>query len=67
MQQNGFKLTDQKGLGSYFLLTRGIKPNLDKDLEWNCEFNRVASTKKIGEAMNVGVRFSRLKLWVFQK
>ncbi|MHB8904502.1 MAG: class I SAM-dependent methyltransferase [Melioribacteraceae bacterium] len=67
MQQNGFKLTDQKGLGSYFLLTRGIKPNLDKELKWNCEFNRIAATDKIEETLNMGIKFSRLKLWVFKK
>lgn len=66
MKQNGFKLIDQKGLGSYFLLTRGIKPNLDKELSWDCEFNRIAATEKIEEILNIGLKFSRLKLWVFE-
>jgi SAM-dependent methyltransferase len=66
MKQNRFELIDQKGLGSYFLLTRGIKPNIDKELSWNCEFNRISATEKIEEILNVGLKFSRLKLWVFE-
>jgi len=67
MNNNGFKLIDHKGLGSYFLLTRGIKPIIDKKLEWNSEFNKIAATNKIENILDIGLKFSRLKLWVFQK
>lgn len=67
MQQQGYKLVDQDGLGTYFLLTRGIRPSLDETLNWDCEFNRLAAATKTDEFLGLGSRFSRLKLWVFQK
>ena len=67
MQQGGLRLVEQDGLGTYFLLTRGIRPNLDKELNWDCEFNRLAATRKMEDLLRFGTRFSRLKLWVFQK
>lgn len=67
MQQGGFRLVEQDGLGTYLLLTRGIRPNLDKELNWDCEFNRLAATRKMEDLLRFGSRFSRLKLWVFQK
>jgi ubiquinone/menaquinone biosynthesis C-methylase UbiE len=67
MQQHGHNLVEKDGLGTYFLLTRGIRPTLDKELNWNCEFNRIAATKKMEELLRFGTKFSRLKLWVFEK
>jgi len=67
MSQQGYKLVDQDGLGTYFLLTRGIRPALDETLNWDCEFNRLAATTNTDELLGFGSRFSRLKLWVFQK
>jgi len=67
MQRHGHTLVEFKGLGTYFLLTRGVRPNLDRELNWNCEFNRLAATKKMEDLLRFGTRFSRLKLWVFQK
>jgi ubiquinone/menaquinone biosynthesis C-methylase UbiE len=67
MQQAGFSLLEQDGLGTYFLLTRGIRPNLDKEVNWDCEFNRLAATRKMEDLLRFDTQFSRLKLWVFQK
>lgn len=67
MNKNGFKLIDIKGLGSYFFLTRGIKPFFDKKLEWDSEFNKIAATNEMEKTLDLGLKFSRLKLWVFQK
>jgi len=68
MWQKGYHLIAHDGLGSYFLLTRGIRPNLDKDLNWDCEFNRVAASKRMRDLLGAdNTRFSRLKLWVFQE
>lgn len=65
MQQHGFKLVCEDGLGTYFVLTRGIRPALDQTLNWDCEFNRLAANTD--NLLGLGSRFSRLKLWVFQK
>ncbi len=67
MQKEGYCLIEQIGLGTYFLLTRGIRPVLDRDLNWNCEFNRLAAMNKMENLLGLGTKFSRLKLWVFQK
>jgi ubiquinone/menaquinone biosynthesis C-methylase UbiE len=68
MQNNNFKLIKQDGLGTYFLLTRGIRPIFDKDLNWDCDFNHTSSTNKIRNILGIdNTKFSRLKLWVFQK
>jgi ubiquinone/menaquinone biosynthesis C-methylase UbiE len=67
MELNGYELLEEDGLGSYFLLTRGVRPNLDKELNWDCKFNKVASTRQIEDLLNFRTKFSRLKLWVFKK
>lgn len=67
MKESGLELEYENGLGSYYLLTRGIRPLLDSNLEWNCEFNKLASSMKVQELMNTGAHFSRVKLWVFKK
>jgi SAM-dependent methyltransferase len=67
MRQNGYELTGEGGLGAYFLLTRGIKPTLTETLNWDCEFNRLAAASRTEELLRLGSRFSRLKLWIFQK
>lgn len=54
----GFKLVD--GFGGYFLLTRGIRPYFDQDLNWNCRFNRQAAK------INLPADFSRLKIWQYE-
>lgn len=67
MHDSGFELLEQDGLGTYFLLTRGVRPALDTELNWNSEFNRLAAAERTNELLDLGTRFSRLKLWVFQK
>jgi len=67
MKEHGCNLLEQDGLGTYFLLTRGVRPNFDKELNWDCEFNRVAATKGMDELLRLGTKFSRLKLWCFGK
>ena len=67
MQQIGCELVKEEGLGTYFLLTRGVRPLLDQDLSWDCEFNRLAANQELEEILGLGSRFSRLKLWVFEK
>lgn len=67
MQDHDYNLVEQDGLGTYYLLTRGVRPNLDRNLEWACEFNRLAATRRMDELLGLGTRFSRTKLWVFQK
>lgn len=67
MQESGFDLIKEDGMGAYFLLTRGVRPNLDENLNWDSEFNRIAALGEIEELLEFRDRFSRLKLWVFQK
>jgi len=67
MNEHGYRLVAEEGLGAYFLLTRGIRPLLDRMLNWDCDFNRLAAAEKTAEVLQLGPRFSRLKLWVFQK
>lgn len=67
MQRHGYPLIEQDGLGAYFLLTRGVRPALDDTLDWDCEFNRLASAKRTAQLLAFALEFSRLKLWVFQR
>ena len=67
MQRSDCRLIEQDGLGAYFMLTRGIRPLLVSDLAWNCEFNRLAAIPKVGDLLGFRTRFSRLKLFVFEK
>jgi ubiquinone/menaquinone biosynthesis C-methylase UbiE len=67
MRQHGHNLIGEAGLGTYFLLTRGIRPVLDQTLNWDCDFNRLAAAARTEELLGLGSRFSRLKLWIFQK
>lgn len=66
--EKGLKLAATDGLGGYFLLTRGVRPMLDTDLNWDCEFNRVAASAALRDLRAFDpVRFSRLKLWVIER
>jgi ubiquinone/menaquinone biosynthesis C-methylase UbiE len=67
LTSEGHTLLEQAGLGAYFMLTRGVRPTLDGDLFWDCDFNRLAATHRMDELLQLGERFSRLKLWVFEK
>jgi ubiquinone/menaquinone biosynthesis C-methylase UbiE len=67
MREHGYRLVEQDGLGSYFVLTRGIRPALGSTLDWDCEFNRLAAGSKAAELLGFRTKFSRLKLFVFEK
>lgn len=67
MAEHGYALEYEDGLGDYMMLTRGIRPTLDSQLNWDCAFNRIASGERVKSLLNLGPRFSRVKLWVFGK
>ena len=68
MADNSFRLLTSEGLGTYFFLTRGIRPYFDKDLNWDSDFNQLAASTKLRELIGFdNTKFSRLKLWVFIK
>jgi ubiquinone/menaquinone biosynthesis C-methylase UbiE len=67
MRANGCRLEDLTGFGSYFLLTRGIRPALSDNLSADSDFNRVAASCPVQELLGFREEFSRLKLWVFGK
>jgi SAM-dependent methyltransferase len=67
MQSHGFALKEEDGLGTYFALTRGIRPALDQELNWDSPFNEAAASAEMNQLVGFGAKFSRLKLWVFAK
>ena len=62
-----YKLIETDGIGEFFLLTRGIRPYFDKDLNWNSNFNKIAASKEMANYLKFGPKFSRLRLYVFAK
>lgn len=67
MGKHNYKLIETNGLGEYFLFTRGVRPAIDKNLDWDTEYNRLANNEELQEIFNFREKFSRLKLWVFEK
>jgi SAM-dependent methyltransferase len=67
IQETGWTLIEEDGLGDYFLLTRGLRPYFDTDLNWDNKFNEVSATTELKNLLNLRENFSRLKLWVIQK
>ncbi|MEM3000925.1 MAG: class I SAM-dependent methyltransferase [Candidatus Nitrosocaldus sp.] len=67
MKKHGYKQLEEDGLGVYFLLTRGFRPLFERGLNWDCDFNKKASDRRLKEFFGFSDKFSRLKLWVFQK
>ena len=65
MEASGYKLLEEDGLGTYFMLTRGVRPTLDKRLNWDCSFNKLAAKPQVRELLGFTTQFSRLRLWVF--
>jgi len=61
------RLAATNGMGTYFALTRAVRPAIENQTNWDCEFNRLAATDDARKHLNIDNRFSRLKLWVFQK
>lgn len=67
MESNGLELLKKDGLGAFYFLTRGIRPIFETELNWNTNFNKVASLKGNAKLIGLKDRFSRTKLWVFNK
>ena len=67
MASVGFRLLEEDGLGEYFLLSRGIRPYFESVLNWDSEFNKVSSGETIRSLLGLKQKFSRLKLWVFER
>ncbi len=67
MKKNNFILEAEDGLGEYFLLTRGLRPYFEKNLNWDSKFNQIACYPYIRKLLRLGSTCSRLKLWVFKK
>jgi len=67
MTGKGHRLVEEDGLGTYFVLTRGVRPAIDRELNWDCRFNEMSASAKVSDFLRLGPRLSRLKLWVFEK
>lgn len=67
MKSHGLELIEEDGLGEYFMLTRGIRPLFEKELNWKSKFNKNASSPEIKDVLHLGTNLSRLKLWIFKK
>ena len=67
MKENGMKLVDEGGLGAYFFLTRGVRGIYEENPTWQSDFNKIANQKEMADLLGFGHKFSRVKLWVFQK
>ena len=66
MQNEGFVLQMKNGLGSYYLLTRAIRPYFDRSLNWDAEFNQISASLDQAGILSIGSEFSRTKLWHFK-
>ena len=67
MRENGFELIKEDGLGEYFVLTRGLRPYFEKELNWDSKFNEISGSSEIKGILKLGSNCSRLKLWIFRK
>jgi ubiquinone/menaquinone biosynthesis C-methylase UbiE len=67
LTSQGLILDAHDGLGAFFALTRGIRPALDSNLNWDSPFNLKAADPELADLLGLGPRFSRLKLWVFRR
>jgi ubiquinone/menaquinone biosynthesis C-methylase UbiE len=59
----GLEIIKKDGFGEFFLLTRGIRPYFDKQLNWDAPFNQIAASYNMKLALNLNEQFSRLVLW----
>ncbi len=67
MKNHGYTLLKEDGLGTYFLLTRGIRPIFNCNLNWDCKFNKKAASNTMRKVLGFTTQFSKLKLWIFTK
>jgi ubiquinone/menaquinone biosynthesis C-methylase UbiE len=66
MESAGCRFVEADGLGSYFVLTRGLRPVFDQDLAWDSEFNRISAGADLEHLLDMKTRFSRLRLFTFE-
>ena len=64
---HGFDLQAWDDFGAYYLLTRGVQPALREDFHWDSPFNRASASPRIKELFVDTDRFSRIKVWVFER
>lgn len=64
LKEKKLTLFAKYGLGEYFLLTRGLRPVLSDDLNWNSKFNEDATKPLLKNLLGLNDKFSRLKLWI---
>jgi SAM-dependent methyltransferase len=67
LKDSGLRLIEKNGFGEYFMLTRGVRPFFNKELEWNCKFNMYSTDESLRNILNLNDQLSRLKLWVVEK
>ncbi len=63
----GLGLTAKEGLSEYFLLTRGLRPYFEKELNWDSKFNSISASDELKLLLSLGDKYSRLKLWVAKR
>jgi len=61
------KILVKTGFGNFFLLTRGFRQVFDPVPHWDHRFNAVAASSEMREILNLGDRFSRIRVWVWEK
>jgi len=61
------ELMIKEGMSEYFLLTRGIRPFFDNELNWDAEFNIKSAANGLKDLLSLGHKLSRLKMWVGKK
>ncbi len=67
LTEKRFRLQEIRGLSSYYLLTRGVRPYFDENLNWESEFNKLSASSEISKLFGNDTQFSKTKLWVFIK
>jgi SAM-dependent methyltransferase len=67
LKKNKLRIVEKDGLGDFFLLTRGIRPYFDKELNWDSSFNKISADINLKNCLNFKEKFSRLVLWVIEK
>ena len=67
LRENKLTLIAEDGFGEFFLLTRCLKPAITNDINWDNPFNKLSCNSELKMLLKLNQKFSRLKLWVFQK
>lgn len=67
LKENGFNLEFKSGLGSYYLMTRAVRPIFDKNLNWDADFNEKTAALYKSGTLKIDCDYSRTRMWVFSK